>query len=284
MKPAHWILGAVLATFLTGIADAEQACELNEVTFEEGTEGWIGTSGSTGSTELEESGGNPGHHLHTVFNDFGITFLNTSNPTYIQDLSAHDQVTIEVNLKVEAIDFFGTPATRPWLVEIRDYDGVPPGQAWVSVWYLFEWVGAGDWRTFEVTISDPSSSELPPGWGGSGAEDPVTYEPMLPANRTFADVLAGADAIAFTTFLPGWAFGFTDFDVRFDNVRFSACSTPECPGDLNADGRVDGEDLTRLLAAWGACAGDCSEDLGGNGVVDGPDLGILLGYWGSCPG
>ena len=284
MKPAHLALGTTLISFLASTTIAEQACELDEVTFEEGTEGWSGTNGSTGSTELEESGGNPGHHLHTVFNDFGITFLNTSNPTYIQDLSVHDQVTIGVDLKAESIDFFGTPVTRPWLLEIRDYDGVPPGQAWVSVWYLFEWIGADDWRTFEVTITDPSSSELPPGWGGSGAEDPVTYEPILPANRTFADVLAGADAIAFTTLQPGWAFGFTDFDVRFDNIRFSACSIPECPGDLDGDGQVDGEDLTRLLAAWGACTGDCPEDIGGNGVVDGPDLGILLGYWGPCPG
>lgn len=275
--------GVLLPLFLICAAHAEQSCELNTVTFEEGAEGWTGPAGPGGATVLEETGGNPDAHLHTTFNNFGITFFNESAP-YAQDLSVHDQVTIGVDLKVESISFVGTPVTRPWLVEIRDHDDPPAGFPWVSVWYLFEWVGESDWRTWEVTITDPGSSELPPGWGGYGAEDPATAEPRLPADRTFASVLAGADEIAFTTLQPGWAFGFTDFDVRIDNIRFAACSTPVCPGDLDQNGLVDGEDLTRLLGVWGACGEDCPEDLNGDGAADGADLSILLGFWGPCGG
>ncbi|MEE2681395.1 MAG: hypothetical protein VX641_03380 [Planctomycetota bacterium] len=284
MTSNTYVLGFALGAFLASGAQGAQNCDEDLVGFEGGSQGWIGTNGSTGGTQLEATGGNPGHHLHTVFNDFGIEFTNDTRPDEFQNLLGNEEVTIQVDLKVEAIDFFGTPATRPWVLEIRDYDNAPPGFLWVSVWYLFEWVGAeGDWRTFEVTISDTTASELPPGWGGTGAEPPPSYEPTLPADRTFASVLAGADEIAFTTYQPGWVFGFTNFDVRFDNVRITGCSVPECPGDLDDDAGVDGKDLARLLAAWGICAKGCPEDFDGNGIVDGADLSIILAYWGTCP-
>ena len=282
MSSVRRTLGILLGASLACSAHSDQSCDDILVTFSEGAEGWIGTNGSTGSSELEEIGGNPGHRLHTVFNNFGIEFRNTTAP-HTQNLVSHDEVTIAVDLKVEAIDFFGTPATRPWVLEIRDFDDPPPGQLWVSVWYLFEWVGADDdWRTFEVTITDTTSSELPAGWGGTGAEAPPDYELALPEDRTFAGVLAGADEIAFTTYQPGWGFGFTDFDLRFDNVRITACSAPRCPADITGDGQIDGQDLARVLAFWGPCDEGCPEDLNGNGDVDGSDIAIMIGFWGPC--
>jgi hypothetical protein len=53
---------------------------------------------------------------------------------------------------------------------------------------------------------------------------------------------------------------------------------PDCPGDFNGDGVVDGADLTILLGDWGGSAAD----LNGDGLVDGADLTILLGNWGDC--
>ena len=283
MNSTPHAIGMILAVSLACRAHADQSCDEDVVTFSDGLQGWVGTNGSTGSTELEETGGNPGHHLHTIFNNFGIEFHNDTNADVFQSLLSYDEVTIEVDLKVDEINFFGTPATRPWVLEIRDYDDVPAGHLWVSVWYLFEWVGAeDDWRTFAVTITDTTSSEPPAGWGGTGSELPPDYEPSLPVDRTFASVLAGADEIAFTTYQPGWGFGFTDFDVRFDNVRFTACSNPKCPADLTQDGTVDGQDLARVLAFWGPCEDGCSEDLNGNGFVDGGDIAIMLGFWGPC--
>lgn len=52
--------------------------------------------------------------------------------------------------------------------------------------------------------------------------------------------------------------------------------------DLNADGLVDGADLTVLLGQWGACeawSGDCVADLDRDGTIGGGDISILLGQW-----
>ena len=88
-----------------------------------------------------------------------------------------------------------------------------------SVGLLLGVLQAGpEWGSFSVTFT-PDSQELPAGWGGYGAEDPKTYEPILPEGITFADVMASVDEVAFTTFEPGWFFGATIFDVRIDNLR-----------------------------------------------------------------
>ena len=57
-------------------------------------------------------------------------------------------------------------------------------------------------------------------------------------------------------------------------------------GDLNGDLLVNGDDLTRLLGAWGDCPdphASCTADIDGSGVVDGLDLSILLGSWTNQP-
>ncbi|MBM4112158.1 MAG: hypothetical protein FJ253_02115 [Phycisphaerae bacterium] len=51
---------------------------------------------------------------------------------------------------------------------------------------------------------------------------------------------------------------------------------PAIAGDLNGDGRVDGDDLGTLLGAWD---GGGFADFNGDGIVDGGDLGTLLGNW-----
>jgi hypothetical protein len=269
------IIALVAVLGLASLAFAETTI----VDFEDGAEGWVGPSGPGGFTEIEPTGGNPAAHLHTVFNNFGITFYNGTNPAFAQDLSQYESVSFSVDLKVEDISFFGSPVTRPWLIEIRDFDNVPSGYPWVSVWYLFEWVGASDWTTWSVTIEDTQMIELPTGWGGYGAEDPDTFEPILPEDRTFNDVLAGADEIAFTTLQPGFFFGFTDFDVRLDNITIETTGGGTIPGDVDGDGVVDTTDLLALLADWGDCTGECPADFDGNGVVDTDDLLVLLANW-----
>ncbi|MFM7480241.1 MAG: hypothetical protein ACKO4V_03810, partial [Planctomycetota bacterium] len=51
--------------------------------------------------------------------------------------------------------------------------------------------------------------------------------------------------------------------------------------DLDGDGCVGSQDLTKLLAAWGACGkGNCPEDLNQDGIVEGGDLVHVLAEWG----
>ena len=70
-----------------------------------------------------------------------------------------------------------------------------------------------------------------------------------------------------------------------DNIIQGQCD-PFCIGDVNGDTQVNGEDLGRMLAAWGACpkGEPCYADFDGDGFVSGADLGLMLGYWGGCPG
>ncbi|MCI0347594.1 MAG: hypothetical protein L0221_19510, partial [Chloroflexi bacterium] len=216
---ARFVAALAAATLLAPPA----AADTTVVTFDAGTEGWTGPTGPGGSTTIEPTGGNPGANLRTVFNDFGVTFANATNPAFVFDYTTAPAVTLAMDLKVERIDFFGSPVSRPWLVELRDLDDPPAGFPWVSVWFKFADVSVathGNWTSFEVAIADTSAAELPPGWGGYGAEGPQG-EPMLPPGRTFANVLAGIDEIAYTTLEPGFVFGFTDFELRLDNLAIT---------------------------------------------------------------
>ncbi len=61
-------------------------------------------------------------------------------------------------------------------------------------------------------------------------------------------------------------------------VTESVRLVPIMVADLNADGHVDGTDLSILLAAWGQTGS--TADIDGSGVVDGVDLSSLLAAWG----
>jgi hypothetical protein len=85
-----------------------------------------------------------------------------------------------------------------------------------------------------------------------------------------------------TTFNDLAAIGSPGQLVQILNVNNSCGgSGPDCPGDFNGDGAVDGADFGSILAAWGACAG-CPEDLNEDGTVNGSDVGLILSYWGDC--
>jgi len=234
----RFLLLSTCAALLAGVASADTL-----TTFENGADGWIGPTGVGGATSVVGTGGNPAANMHTVFNNFGITFRNATDPELVLDYTQSASVTISVDVKVHDISFFGTPVGRPWLVELRDLDNPPGMYPWVSVWFKFADISQaqhGNWTHFEVTIADTSAVALPPGWGGTGADDGLG-NPMLPANRTFTDVLSQVDEIAFTTYEPGFVFGFTDFDVRIDNICRTTGATQilkYCTGKTNSLGCV----------------------------------------------
>ena len=55
------------------------------------------------------------------------------------------------------------------------------------------------------------------------------------------------------------------------------CASEALPGDLDGDGRVDGEDLLIVLSWWGTS--NESGDVDGSGLVDGADILAVLGGW-----
>lgn len=62
----------------------------------------------------------------------------------------------------------------------------------------------------------------------------------------------------------------------------SAVAANSCPGDFDQNRRIDGGDLSLLLARWGACPKPCDVDLDPDGRIDGSDLARLLSVWGEC--
>ena len=58
----------------------------------------------------------------------------------------------------------------------------------------------------------------------------MTFEPRLPLDRTFDSVLRSVDEIRFTTFVPGFFFGFTNFVMAVDNPTVSAVPEPSVIG------------------------------------------------------
>jgi hypothetical protein len=201
-------------------------------TFDNGTKGWgVFFSNENGLGDfVQPSGGNPGAHLQWVMIDtFGATLRNETNPDTIGDYSRFAApVTLGLDIKVGSITVFGSEVQRDLIVELVDYN--PPGSdyPYVSVWYELGQISLAttpNWTHFEVTV-DPTATALPPGWGGTGAESPTTYEPVLPPDRTFASVLASVDEVRFTTFKPGFFYAFTNFDLHFDNVTVTPIPEP----------------------------------------------------------
>lgn len=188
------------------------AAQTTVVTFDNGGEGWDGNG------SIEADGGNPGANFHFFIENFGIEARNDSNAAFVGDLTGISQVTVGADALVNSIQFEGSEVSRELIVEFRSHALAQDGYPYTSVWYDLGTLQADPaWSTFQVTFT-PASTELPAGWGGYGAEDPVTFEPMLPPGVTFADVMASVDELAFTTYEPGYFYGFTDFDVRFDNL------------------------------------------------------------------
>jgi hypothetical protein len=249
------------------------------VTFSSGAQGWS----LNGWNTITQSGGNPGARIfwNNFVDTFGMAARNSTNAAFIGDYTAKGPVTLSIDYKVTSISFFGTPVSRTLVAILYDddgFEGAPPAAVWTEVGTL---PGTGlPWTTFSAAVSDVLSAELPAGWNGAGAEDPVTFEPILPKGRTWTNVLQGVDRIEFTTLVPGFFYGFTNFNLSIDNVAIAPQAVP-CPADLDADGSVGASDLAVLLAAWG---GTGPADLDGGGEVGAADLTILLGAWGACGG
>lgn len=245
-------------------------------TFENGTEGWS----VSGRDDISGSGGNPGANMDVLLIDvFGADIRNDTNQDFLGDYVARGPFTMSIDIRTNNIDFFGQQVTRDLIVEFRDYTN-DQGYPWTSVWLNLGVLDASapgedgeGWVTYTFTVEDPSAAALPAGWGGYGYEDPVTFEPILPPGRTFESVLASVDEISFTTFVPGFFFGFTNFELQIDNITLTPTGE-ECLADTNGDGSVTPADFGAWITAFNASAPECDQN--GDGACTPADFGAWI--------
>jgi hypothetical protein len=230
MKKTTFITAAAIAA-ISMLASPSYAASNALVGFDGGT-----NDGFQGNAYFEATGGNPGGNAHHLAPDFFGTSLRTgalgepANPSFLGDYSSFDEVTFELELRVDVLrDFIGNPIFREIGIALRDRDIQGPSGA-SGVFFTLDVIGESlqpDWTNLSVTIDDPTSPTLPAGWIGFGDEDPNTFEPILPAGATFATVLAGVDEFEITTFVPGYFYTSANTDIRIDNIRVTV-PEPTC--------------------------------------------------------
>jgi len=182
------------------------------VTFDNGAEGW------DGNAAVEPDGGHPGANAHFLLETTGIEYRTDSNTSFVGDFTSSALVNVGLDVKVDSITYDGGEISRNLLVEFRSHALAQGGYPYASVWTRLGVLQASpDWATYTVSFA-PAAQAMPAGWGGFGAEDPTTGDPMLPPGVSFADVMAHVDELAFTTFEPGYIYGFAVFDARMDNL------------------------------------------------------------------
>lgn len=227
----HKIMFAVAFSLASNFANAGPISSF--VDFSHGAHGWEGTqpANGIGGSGIDSGMGNGAPALRTVIENWGITFSNTTNQNYLGDYGKLGSVTIGLDVIANSIRFWGQEVSRNLVVELRDYGNTPQGMPYTSVWFDLGAIDATmGWQHLSVTIADTTAAALPVGWGGYGSSDDANG-PQLPAGRTFADVLSSVDELAFTTYVPGYSYLFTDFDVAIDNISvIPAAEVPEPSG------------------------------------------------------
>jgi len=216
-------LAGVILTVASAMASAASG---TSVDFSNGMQGWDSGPDYDGTQGvwIDSSLGGTSPALHTINPmTFGVNWINRTD-AFTGNYGANASVTLGIDVLANSIQYDGREVMRNMVVELRDYDNPYGGLPFTSVWYNLGEFGAGQgWQHLSVTIGDTSATALPSGWGGYGS---TVNEPSLPPGRTFADVLAGVDEIAFTTFEPGYVYGWTAYDVAVDNISISPVPEP----------------------------------------------------------
>lgn len=200
----------------------------------------------------------------------------------IGDLTVHtDGLRVSFDLlNIQFINFFGDPidpASRPIILELHDEGDPENFEDNVSVWFRGPAMPSmtDGWVHYEMTIPVPAGDEMPAGWGGTGAEDPVTFEPKLPDGRTFRSVLQNVTQARVSTFEPGYFYTFSGIEFGADNITVVAITDETCPCDVDGGG-LQVTDIFAFLTLW--FDGDEAADFNGGGIgVD--DIFDFLGCW-----
>jgi hypothetical protein len=70
------------------------------------------------------------------------------------------------------------------------------------------------------------------------------------------------------------------FGWNIDDIRVVGFLSPECPGDVTADGAVNARDLFAVLAGVGPVDESDPLDINGDGVIDGQDVFLVIANFG----
>lgn len=225
----------LIGLMLSVTAGMAAAASSSTVDFSKGEEGFWGMQplNGIGGSGIDTTLGNDAPAMRTVLENFGVSWGTSTNQAFLGDYTKLGSVTLGLDVSTQQINYFGQDVTRDLVVELRDYDNKPANLPYTSVWYNLGTLDASKqgWQHLSVTIGDTTSTMLPGGWGGYGAED-ASGMPLLPSDRTFASVLSSVDEIVFTTLAPGYAFGFSQHDIAIDNISISAVPEPGTYGML----------------------------------------------------
>lgn len=224
------------ALLLTGLSAMASATPGATTDFSNGLQGWDSGpayDGTQGAWIDPLMGTSP--VLHTVNpQTFGMHWSNTTNPAFTGNFGTVPSMTISIDVLANSITYLGSEVARQLVLEMRDYDNPYNDMPYTSVWYSLGTIAAGmGWQHLAVTIDDTGSTALPGGWGGFGIDDTETGGvPGLPPGRSFADVLASVDELVFSTFVPGYFYGYASYDIAVDNISLVAAGEVPEPGSL----------------------------------------------------
>jgi hypothetical protein len=219
---------------------------------------------STGGSELFFSNGNPGSYMGVPYGDWYWITLGTDqvgNPG-TGDLTRHGgPLEFGVDIRVFQLhNWFNEPMDpNNFPVVIQFVDGSGPYE--VSVFHVSNGMPrvAQEWVRFNFEVPDPTGTALPAGWGGTGDEDPVTYEPILPPGRTYRSVMENVTEVRITTSVPGYFYIPSWWEVGFDNLSIRVTGGP-APCYANCDGStaqpvLNVDDFTCFINEYAAALG-----------------------------
>ena len=274
------------ALAIAASASAASAQVLSTETFDnDGTILWY----MNGMQEILDDGrGTDGPYIVLPQSDYwGFTLSDTeARMTGLTgDLTAHSSLTVSLELRnFVFISFNGNaidPESRPIIFQLWD-EGDPEDFADdVSVWFRGPAMPSMEegWKPYTFNIPVPAGDEMPSGWGGTGAEDPVTFEPKLPDDRTFRSVLQNVTRVSISTFEPGYFYGFSIIEFGADNIEVLG-GGGTCPCDIDGGGLAV-TDIFAFLSLW--FAGDDQADFDNVDGVQVPDIFAYLSCWfGGC--
>jgi hypothetical protein len=268
------LVTALALGLLTASASAQV---LSSETFED--DGSILWNMNGNQVILDDGRGISGPYINLPYADYwGFTLTDNGATGLTGDLTVNTALTVSVDLRNFAfLNFFGDPidpSSRPVILQLWDEGDPEDFFDDVSVWFRGPAIPAmaDGWVTYSFEIPIPGGNEMPAGWGGTGDEDPVTFEPKLPDDRTFRSVLQHVTRVGISTFEPGYFYASSFIEFGADNLSVTG-GAGTCPCDIDGGG-LSVPDIFAFLSLW--FAGDPAAEFDGQQGITVPDIFAFL--------